>query len=94
MRVRGSSGIWELFIPGVGTGTAYKFEVRTRSGRTVLKADPYGFAMQLRPGNCSIVASLGGHDWQDEAWMQARAAGDPLRPPSNRPVAERVALVS
>jgi 1,4-alpha-glucan branching enzyme len=79
MQVRGGSGIWELFIPGVGPGTAYKYEIRARSGQTLLKADPYGFAMQLRPANCSVVAALEGYDWQDAAWMQARAAADPLR---------------
>jgi 1,4-alpha-glucan branching enzyme len=83
MQVRGASGIWEIFIPDVGPGTAYKFEIRTRDGRTVLKADPYGFAMQLRPANCSVVATLDGHDWQDSAWMQARQATDPLRRPIN-----------
>jgi hypothetical protein len=75
MQVRGSSGIWELFIPGVGPGTEYKYELRTRSGGTVLKADPYGFAMQLRPGNCSVVASLDGHDWGDYDWKTAIAKG-------------------
>jgi 1,4-alpha-glucan branching enzyme len=83
MQVRGSSGIWELFIPDVGPGTEYKFEIRTRAGHSVLKADPYGFAMQLRPGNCSVVASLDGHAWGDDAWMSARAAGDPLTRPIN-----------
>ena len=61
MQMRGSSGIWELFVPGVGPGTEYKFELRAHGGRTLLKSDPYGFAMQLRPGNCSVVASLDGH---------------------------------
>ena len=64
MQARGGSGIWELFVPGVGPGAAYKYEIRTRGGRTLLKADPYGFAMQLRPDNCSIVASLDGYAWQ------------------------------
>jgi 1,4-alpha-glucan branching enzyme len=76
MQTRGASGIWELFIPGIGPGTAYKYEIRTREGRTFLKADPYGFAMQLRPDNCSLVASLEGYAWGDEAWMQARRTAD------------------
>ena len=83
MQTRGASGIWELFIPGVGPGTEYKYEIRTRGGRSVLKADPYGFAMQLRPGNCSIVASLEGHEWADGEWMRARAEGNPLTRPIN-----------
>ncbi len=72
LQVRGGSGIWELFIPDVGPGTLYKYEIRTRAGGTVLKADPYGFQMQLRPENCSVVASLDGYAWQDGDWMRAR----------------------
>jgi 1,4-alpha-glucan branching enzyme len=81
MQVRGGSGIWELFVPGVAVGTTYKYEIRSRSGRTLLKADPYGFSMQLRPNNCSIVTSLDGHDWGDEEWLQTRAAADQTRRP-------------
>ena len=55
MRPRGSSGVWELFVPAIGAGTPYKYEIRARDARLFLKADPYGFAMQLRPDNCSIV---------------------------------------
>jgi 1,4-alpha-glucan branching enzyme len=83
MQIRGSSGIWELFIPGIGPGIEYKYEIRTHDGHSLLKADPYGFAMQLRPGNCSIVASLEGHEWGDDEWMSARAATDPLKRPIN-----------
>ncbi|MBS1199545.1 MAG: 1,4-alpha-glucan branching protein [Proteobacteria bacterium] len=75
MQARGGSGVWELFIPGVGPGAAYKYEIRTRDGRTLLKSDPYGFAMQLRPGNCSMVADLGGYEWGDGEWLQSRATG-------------------
>ncbi len=81
MQMRGSSGIWELFIPDVGPGTEYKFELRAHGGRTLLKSDPYGFAMQLRPGNCSVVASLDGHEWHDSEWMEARRrANHPTQP--------------
>jgi 1,4-alpha-glucan branching enzyme len=83
MQLRGGSGIWELFIPDVGPGAAYKFEIRTRDGRTLLKADPYGFAMQLRPDNCSVVAALDGYEWRDAAWMEARANTDWSRRPVN-----------
>ena len=83
MQMRGRSGIWELFVPDVGPGTAYKYELRARGGRTLLKSDPYGFAMQLRPENCSVVASLDGHEWQDAAWMEARRyVNHPSRPVS------------
>jgi len=83
MHSRASSGIWELTIPGLGAGTAYKYEIRDRGGRLLLKADPYGFAMQLRPDNCSVVASLDGHAWQDAAWLAEREQRDPLRRPFN-----------
>jgi 1,4-alpha-glucan branching enzyme len=83
MQTRGGSGVWELFIPGIGPGTPYKYEIRTGDGRTLLKADPYGFAMQLRPDNCSIVTELEGYTWGDAAWMRERAVADP----ASRPVA-------
>src|SRR5512139_3441066 len=83
LQARGGSGIWELFIPDVGPGTAYKYEIRTRDGRTILKADPYGFAMQLRPANCSVVVTLDGHEWQDRAWMEARSSANHLTRPIN-----------
>ena len=79
MANRGVSGVWELFIADVGVGALYKYEIRTRAGHLFLKADPYGFAMQLRPDNASVVASLDGHDWQDGEWLRARASGDPRR---------------
>jgi 1,4-alpha-glucan branching enzyme len=83
MQPRGSSGIWELLIPGIGIGAAYKFEIRGRDQRLLLKADPYGFAMQPRPENCSIVASLDGFGWHDAEWLAERARIDPRRRPFN-----------
>ena len=83
MHSRASSGIWELTIPGIGTGISYKYEIRDRSGRLFLKADPYGFAMELRPENCSVVASLDGYVWQDSQWISQRERLDPLRRPFN-----------
>jgi 1,4-alpha-glucan branching enzyme len=81
LQARGASGVWELFVPGVGPGALYKYEIRTPGGGTRLKSDPYGFAMQLRPDNCSVVASLDGFEWHDAAWLQARRAADPKRQP-------------
>jgi 1,4-alpha-glucan branching enzyme len=83
MRSRASSGIWELAIPGIGAGTVYKYEIRDREARLFVKADPYGFAMQLRPDNCSVVASLDGYAWGDSEWLAQRARVDPLRRPFN-----------
>ena len=83
MHGRGVSGVWETFVPDVGAGMLYKYEVRTREGHLLLKTDPYGFAMQLRPENCSIVTSLDGHRWSDSDWLARRECGDPRRRPLN-----------
>ncbi|MBL0168390.1 MAG: 1,4-alpha-glucan branching protein GlgB [Propionivibrio sp.] len=59
MRLRRECGVWELFLPGVGEGACYKFEVRTLDGHVLTqKADPYGFAAELRPATASIVSPL------------------------------------
>jgi len=79
MQLRAASGIWELFVPDVGAGSEYKFEIRTRGGRTILKSDPYGFAMQLRPANCSLVTTLDGFAWSDDAWLAASHCSFHLR---------------
>lgn len=65
------SGIWELFIPGLGVGTLYKFAVTGYYGETVLKADPYGFQSELRPGNASVVADMEGFEWNDKPWIES-----------------------
>ncbi len=77
------SGIWEVFVPELGEGTLYKFEIRTHDGRVLLKSDPYGLQMQLRPNTASIVARLDAHDWQDAAWMQQRCHWQPQTAPIN-----------
>src|ERR1700690_1352322 len=55
MRPLGLSGVWEIFIPGVGEGANYKFEVRNAHGKIVLKTDPYGFFFETAPKNAAIV---------------------------------------
>jgi 1,4-alpha-glucan branching enzyme len=82
MRPRGATGIWEIFIPGLREGEVYKFEILSRvAGHIGLKADPYGFAGELRPKNASVVAKLEGHDWKDSAWLEARRTRDWLHAP-------------
>jgi 1,4-alpha-glucan branching enzyme len=83
LQPRGSSGVWELFVAHLGVGTEYKYEIRGRDGRLHLKADPYGFAMRLRPQNSSLVASLEDHAWRDGEWMAMRGREDPRRRPLN-----------
>ncbi len=73
MRVRGSTGIWELFIPGLKEGTAYKFEVKSRyKGFLAQKADPFAFYSELRPKSASVVWNLNKYRWSDDQWMGAR----------------------
>ena len=73
MRVRGSTGIWELFIPGLKEGTAYKFEVKSRyKGFLAQKADPFAFYSELRPKSASVVWNLDKYRWSDDRWMAAR----------------------
>ncbi len=77
MRIRGGSGIWELFIPGLRPGTLYKFELRNRdSGFIYLKADPYGQQFERRPSTASVVRNEADYTWDDQDWMAARAQHD------------------
>jgi len=77
MRVRGGSGLWELFIPGISAGAIYKFEIRNRdSGAVFLKTDPYGLGFELRPKTGSIVQANTTFDWDDSSWMANRANWD------------------
>ncbi|MCD6446911.1 MAG: 1,4-alpha-glucan branching protein GlgB [Candidatus Marinimicrobia bacterium] len=70
MRVLGSSGIWEIFIPGVDAGQKYKFEIYTRDGQLMLKADPYANMGELRPGNASRIYESN-YKWKDKKYMSA-----------------------
>lgn len=79
-RIEGS-GVWQSFVASIGVGALYKYEITTQQNHVVLKADPYGFQMQLRPDNASIVADLGGYEWGDEQWMEQRRSWNPLRAP-------------
>ena len=80
MRQMGSSGVFEIFIPRLGPGEFYKYEIKTPGGEIRLKADPYASAMELPPGTASrIFASA--HEWNDREWMEARATRDYHREP-------------
>jgi 1,4-alpha-glucan branching enzyme len=73
MRVRGSTGVWELFIPGLRQGVIYKYEVKSRyKGFLAEKADPYAFYSELRPKSASVVWNLDRYLWSDNRWMEAR----------------------
>ncbi|HEY8594059.1 MAG TPA: 1,4-alpha-glucan branching protein GlgB [Devosiaceae bacterium] len=82
MRCRYDTGIWEVFIPGVGPGTIYKFEIVGRDGRLLpLKADPFAFQSELRPKTASVVADPKPFKWTDDAYMEARKSHDWRRMP-------------
>ena len=72
MRSMGSSGLWELFIPGIGDGALYKYELITRDGSPRVKTDPFAFKMEQMPGTSSIVVDENTYAWQDEAWIGQR----------------------
>jgi 1,4-alpha-glucan branching enzyme len=80
MRTLGSSGIWELFIPGVGDGQKYKYEIRAKDGRLRIKADPVAFATKGSPANASVIHDYR-HEWNDDEWLRQRAQKDWLREP-------------
>ena len=68
-----ASGVWDLFLPGVGPGTLYKFEILGPQGDLLpLKADPYAFRSEVPPGTASMVQGLEAHAWRDGDWMESR----------------------
>ncbi len=82
MRLRGTSGIWEIFIPGMPEGSLYKFEIRPNGGGPVrVKADPYAFLAEVRPKTASIVHDISKYRWNDRAWVEERAKANPLDSP-------------
>ncbi|MFD5595559.1 1,4-alpha-glucan branching enzyme [Streptomyces griseorubiginosus] len=73
MRSLGASGVWELFLPGIGEGARYKFEITSRHGDRFLKADPMARATEVPPATASVVTSSH-HEWNDQEWMAQRGA--------------------
>ena len=74
MKSTGSSGIWELFVPDIGEGALYKFEIRSKFNKyTAQKADPFAFYFELRPKSASIVYDVNGYRWEDARWMERRS---------------------
>ena len=82
MRKRIDSGLWEIFVPGVGEGAVYKYEIVGAGGDLLpLKADPFGFASEMRPSTASVVFRTDGFEWHDDVHLEARRNGDPRRRP-------------
>jgi 1,4-alpha-glucan branching enzyme len=82
MRPRGSSGLWEIFIPGLQQGTLYKFEIKTRyQGYVANKSDPFALFSEMRPNTASVVWDLDRYQWHDQEWMAARKQRQRLEAP-------------
>src|SRR5262245_8631232 len=83
MRKRLGSGLWEIFVPGLGEGTIYKYELVAGDGRLLpLKSDPYGFAAEVRPKSASVVARNDAFEWHDAAYMEGCRVRDARRTPA------------
>lgn len=81
MRSLGSSGVHEIFIPGLQIGQNYKFEVKTRQGHLLEKSDPFAFYAEVRPKTASKIYDVAGYEWKDEEWMSSRPGRDWKREP-------------
>ncbi len=81
MRKHIPSGVWELFIPGLGLGALYKFAVKHRGGHVVEKCDPYGFAAEIPPKTANVVTDLDSYQWQDAEWIARRPEHNGLDAP-------------
>ena len=81
MQNRGSSGLWELFIPQLKPGDLYKFEVKGRNDFLAQKSDPYAFYSELRPRTASVVWDNHQYSWKDKAWMEQRQKANWMEKP-------------
>lgn len=82
MRLRHPAGVWELFLPRLGPGESYKYEILEAHGALGLRADPIALATQTPPGTASVIADTTPFDWNDEAWLQQRRSSHA----TNRPL--------
>ncbi|WP_020074975.1 1,4-alpha-glucan branching protein GlgB [Cryocola sp. 340MFSha3.1] len=76
MRNMGASGVWELFVPGLGEGEIYKFDLLAQDGRWVRKVDPMAQFAETPPATASRI-TVSRHEWADDEWMRGRAETDP-----------------
>ncbi|HTI68540.1 MAG TPA: 1,4-alpha-glucan branching protein GlgB [Candidatus Limnocylindria bacterium] len=81
MRVLGTSGVWEIFVPGVGIGALYKYEILDCHSQLVVKTDPYGLFFENAPKNAAIVWDTQKFEWTDQAWIKKRRETNWLRAP-------------
>lgn len=80
MEVLETSGIYETFVPGLGTGELYKFTITTSTGKLLFKADPFAQYAEYRPGTASITADPS-FKWNDDTWMEHRKEANPREQP-------------
>jgi len=79
---RHPGGVWEIFIPGVGEGEVYKYEIKGPNGELLpLKADPFGFRAERLPGTASVIHGPSRYEWGDKTWMENRAGKNALDGP-------------
>lgn len=83
MATAGDDSVWELFIPGMKQYDLYKYCVKTKDGRSLLKADPYAFHSQTAPETASKLYDLSGYEWHDGDWYKSREGYNPYRSPMN-----------
>ncbi|WP_186445569.1 1,4-alpha-glucan branching protein GlgB [Paenibacillus cremeus] len=76
-------GVWSVFVPEVGEGEFYKYEIVTQTGTLVYKADPYAYWSELKPGTASRVYSLEGYEWADQAWQEQKQQRSIYHSPMN-----------
>ncbi len=81
MRSRGGSGIWELFVPHLGEGLLYKYEILTATSVLLTKADPFAFHFEQRPKTAAVVHDLEKYSWNDHEWMKSRNTINHLKEP-------------
>ncbi|SDW57689.1 1,4-alpha-glucan branching protein GlgB [Paenibacillus sp. CF384] len=77
MELYGETGVWSLFVPSIGPGTVYKYEIQTIDGALLLKSDPYAFQSELRPSTASVVAEVFHFNWNDGDWHQRKLEDSP-----------------
>lgn len=81
MRKRVPSGIWELFVPDIGHGEIYKFQMINCRDQQIEKSDPYGFYSELPPRTASVITDLDSYQWSDADWMTRRRETNQLEQP-------------
>ena len=83
MRMLGSSGIWEIFIPNLGEGELYRFEIHGADGNLHVKIDPLAKLAEVRPATASITTHLDGYEWGDDLYMKTHWATKVFGSPMN-----------